>query len=41
MAAKTAKVRLYQCQGINRQGARLSGQMTANDSVLVRALLRK
>lgn len=41
MAAKTAKVRLYQWQGINRQGASLSGQMTAQDAVLVRALLRK
>lgn len=41
MAAKTVKARLYQWEGINRQGVAMSGQMTAHDAVLVRALLRK
>lgn len=41
MAAKTAKVRVYQWQGTNRQGVAMSGQMMAPDAVLVKVLLRK
>lgn len=41
MAKNTAKMRLYSWQGTNRQGVVVSGQMTAPDALLVRALLRK
>lgn len=41
MAKNSTKMRLYSWQGSNRQGVVVSGQMTAPDALLVRALLRK
>ena len=41
MVTKTAKSRLYKWEGTNRQGAVMSGQMSAQDAVLVKTLLRK
>ena len=38
---KIPKTSVYKWEGKNRQGALLSGQMTGQDAVMIKALLRK